>query len=82
MGAMHIYHQETKDGNALKMIELLKYGTNDTTHTLLIRYGFPPDEVSEISKYVQGISEANVTFTDEVKNSTEKIQMLVDWYLP
>ena len=82
IGAFYIYHSATKDSNALKMIELLKYGTNNTTHTLLIRYGFPPDDLKEISEYIDKISEENILFKPDVIFSSPHIQELVEWYLP
>jgi len=82
IGAFHIYHSATKDSKALKMIELLKYGTNNTIHTLLIRYGFPPDDLKEISEYIDKISEENILFKPDVTFSSPHIQELVEWYLP
>ncbi|MNQ71698.1 ski2-like helicase [compost metagenome] len=82
IGAFHIYHSATKDSKALKMIELLRYGTNNTIHTLLIRYGFPPDDLKEISEYIDKISEENILFKPDVTFSSPHIQELVEWYLP
>ena len=82
MGAFSIYHNFTKDNNALKMIELLKYGTNDTTHTLLLRYGFPPDEIKELTEYIDSITEDNIIFKPDVLNGSEQVKELVEWYLP
>ncbi|MCG9964394.1 DEAD/DEAH box helicase [Shewanella cutis] len=82
IGAFNIYHNHTKDNNALKMVELLKYGTNDTVHTLLLRYGFPPEDIKEISLYVESISEKNILFKPDLINSSENVRELVDWYLP
>ncbi|HIF6023357.1 TPA: DEAD/DEAH box helicase, partial [Vibrio parahaemolyticus] len=82
IGAFSIYHNHTKDTKALKMVELLKYGTNDTVHTLLLRYGFPPEEIKEISMYVESISEENILFKPDVIGSSDNVRELVDWYLP
>ncbi|WP_426369115.1 hypothetical protein [Pseudocolwellia sp. HL-MZ7] len=82
MGAFSIYHNVTRDSKAIRMIELLKYGTNDSVHTLLIRYGFPPDEVSEISEYIEHISEESISFKSDIFKSSTHIQELVQWYLP
>lgn len=82
IGAFSIYHNHTKDTKALKMVELLKYGTNDTVHTLLLRYGFPPEEIKEIAMYVETISEENILFKPDVIDSPENVKELVDWYLP
>ncbi|ELA8131910.1 DEAD/DEAH box helicase [Vibrio parahaemolyticus] len=82
IGAFKIYHNLTKNDKALKMIELLRYGTNNTLHTLLLRYGFPPEEVSELSHYIDKISEENILFKPDIYQSPSHIQDMVDWYLP
>ncbi|WP_238124832.1 hypothetical protein [Vibrio cincinnatiensis] len=82
IGAFSIFHEHTKDVKALKMVELLRYGTNDTVHTLLLRYGFPPEEIKEISEYIDSISEENILFKADVYESTDKVKDIVDWYLP
>lgn len=82
IGAMSIYHKFTKDNNALKMIELLKYGTNNSVHTLLLRYGFPPDDVKILAEYVDSISEATISFKDNIHGGPEEVRELVEWYLP
>ena len=64
------------------MIELLRFGTNNTMHTLLIRYGFPPEDISEISKYVLIINEDTIKFKPELSAAPNYIKEMVDWYLP
>ncbi|WP_318460300.1 DEAD/DEAH box helicase [Photobacterium leiognathi] len=82
IGAFNIFHTITKDPRALKMAELLRYGTNDTIHTLLLRYGFPPEEIKEISNYVELITEENILFKPDIFNCQSNVRELVDWYLP
>lgn len=77
-----IYHHRTNDHRARLMIDLLKYGTNDKTQTLLMRYGFPPEEVFEISKYIQLIDEEEIIFTEEIERAPSYIQEMTDWYRP
>lgn len=77
-----IYSEETGDLRSLKMIELLRFGTNDTVQTLLIRYGFPPENILEISQYILNVSEENITFKEGIYNAPKYIRDMVDWYLP
>src|SRR5690554_780302 len=77
-----IYKDQTSDLRSDKMIELLRFGTNNTVHTLLIRYGFPPEDISEISKYILFINEDTITFKSEISDAPKYIQEMVDWYLP
>lgn len=77
-----VYKDNTADQRADKMIELLRFGTNNSMHTLLMRYGFPPEDVSEISKYILFISEEQITFKPSVSEAPKYIQEMVNWYLP
>ncbi|MGE4396676.1 MAG: hypothetical protein AB7D34_04365, partial [Sulfurimonas sp.] len=61
---------------------LLKFGTNNTKHMLLIRYGFPPENVTEIAKYIESINENNIIFKQEIEEAPSHIRHLVDWYRP
>lgn len=80
--AFKVYKDITSDQRSDKMIELLRFGTNNTVHTLLMRYGFPSEDVSEISKYIMFINEDTITFKPEVSGAPKYIQEMVDWYLP
>ncbi len=64
------------------MIELLRFGTNNTVHTLLMRYGFPSEDITEISKYILFINEDTITFKPNISDAPKYIQEMVDWYLP
>lgn len=77
-----IYQEQTYDERAKKMIELLQFGTNNTEHMFLIRYGFPPENVIELSPYVQSINEENIIFKNEIEDAPAHIRYLVDWYRP
>lgn len=82
IASFKVYKEHTSDQRADKMIELLRFGTNDSLHTLLMRYGFPPEDISEISKYIYFISEDTITFKAEVVDAPRYIQDMVQWYLP
>ncbi len=77
-----IYDEHTRDDRAEKMIQLLQFGTNNTDHMLLMRYGFPPENVAEIAPYIQLINEENIIFKQEIAEAPNHIQYLVDWYRP
>ncbi|HAA44253.1 MAG: helicase domain-containing protein [Halomonas sp. 54_146] len=77
-----VYKDQTSDDRSDKMIELLRFGTNNTVHTLLMRYGFPPENIVEISKYILFINEDTITFKPDILDAPKYIQEMVDWYLP
>jgi hypothetical protein len=82
IASFSIYLTNTQDVRAANAVELIKYGTNDTASILLIRYGFPPDLISEILPYVNDISEFDITFKEEINSAPSYIISLVEWYLP
>lgn len=77
-----VYRDSTSDKKSEKMIELLKFGTNNTTSTLLMRYGFPPENIYELSKYILFINEETITFKPQIADAPKYLQDMVDWYLP
>jgi len=82
IAAFKIYQEHTQDERAKKMIELLRFGTNNTDHIFLLRYGIPPENVTEISPYVQSINEESIIFKNELEDAPAHIRYLVDWYRP
>lgn len=80
--AFKIYRNIRSDNRADKMIELLRFGTNDAMHMLLMRYGFPPEEVAEITPYIRSISESDITFKSTIHEAPMYIRNMVEWYLP
>jgi hypothetical protein len=82
MAAFKIYGSAQHDGRAAKMLELLRFGTNNVHHILLMRYGFPPEAVADILPYIQFVSENEIIFLDKVNSAPQYIRDTVEWYLP
>jgi hypothetical protein len=82
MAAFKIYGNATRDSRASKMLELLRYGTNNVDHILLMRYGFPPESVAQIIPYIQFVSESEIVFLPEISSAPQHILDIVEWYLP
>ncbi|WP_202424150.1 DEAD/DEAH box helicase [Duganella lactea] len=80
--AFKIYGEKSKDVRSLKMLELLRFGTNNDTYMLLMRYGFAPEIVAEIAPYILRINEREIVFSPNVKQAPNHIQEIVEWYLP
>jgi helicase len=80
--AFAIYGTELNDSRSEKMLELLRFGTNDSTHILLMRYGFEPQSISEIVPYILSISERDIRFSPDVGNAPKHILDMIEWYRP
>ncbi|OCX54283.1 helicase [Mucilaginibacter sp. PPCGB 2223] len=82
IAAFMIYRQQTNDNRAARLIELLRYNTNNDVYILLLRYGFPPELIYDIARYVDLIDEDNIVFSTEIANAPVIIKNVVEWYLP
>lgn len=80
--AFKIYGRENDDDRSSKMLELLRFGTNNDTYMLLMRYGFPPESVAEIGPYILRINEREIIFSPDIQRAPNHIQEMVEWYLP
>lgn len=79
--AAQLYLRESNDERALRLVELLKYGTNDPVSIMLLRYGFAPELVDEVKRYVKHVDEAGIVFVPEVASARRIIAEAVAWYL-
>lgn len=82
IAAFEIYNESQNDKRAEDIIELLRYGTNNKLHILLMRYGFPPEVVGDIAAYIDSIDEAGIIFSPTIRTAPKFIQDIVEWYLP
>lgn len=82
IAAFKIFNDKTGDPRALKAIDIFRYGTNDKTHILLMRYGFPPEAINDIIPYIDSISESEIRFNENIASANKSITKLVEWYRP
>jgi len=82
MASFKIYGDVTHDPRANRMLELLRYGTNNVDHILLMRYGFPPESVADIVPYIKFVNENEIVFLPEIYSAPQYIRDIVEWYLP
>ncbi|WP_333810573.1 DEAD/DEAH box helicase [Idiomarina baltica] len=79
--AFRTYRRATGDTRADKMVNLLRFGTNDNIETLLLRYGFPGSVIKDVMPYVSFIDEYNINFKD-ITGAPEHVLKAIEWYLP
>ncbi|MEX5384168.1 DEAD/DEAH box helicase [Cronobacter muytjensii] len=82
IGAFKIYFADTNDKRAKEFIDFLKYGTTDYTSIMLMRYGIAPEDVADITPYVDYISEERIELNPAILLSDEELLQKVKWYLP
>lgn len=75
------YFTATGDTRASDFVNFIKYGTSDPIEILLIRYGFSPENVVELSSHIESISEEAVVFRPSVfEIANEFDRYLVEHY--
>lgn len=80
IAAFTIYFDLTGDVRANKFIELVRFGTNDKIHVLLMRYGFLPEDLIDIRPYVEHISEEGIEFRDDITLAGSRLEQITSWY--
>ncbi|WP_426739737.1 DEAD/DEAH box helicase [Pseudomonas aeruginosa] len=81
IAAFEKYSESTQDRRAKSFSEYLRYGTNDPVAILLIRYGFSPESVNGIARYVTYIGEDKIEFSDEVSEVEDLFsRILIEHY--
>lgn len=78
--AARIYHRATGDERAISFVELMRFGTNDVMHVLLMRYGFLPEHLERLRPYILRISETEIEFKPTVDRADADIREMVEWY--
>jgi hypothetical protein len=78
--AFKVYHGVTNDVRALKFVELLRFGTNNAMHVLLMRYGFLPEDVRDLLPYIHSINEKNIVFKSSIADASPRVRELTEWY--
>ncbi len=82
MAAFKLYGDVTHDSRSIKMSGLLRYGTDNVDHILLMRYGFAPESVAEIIPYIRLVTENEIVFSPGIYSAPQHIRDIVEWYLP
>lgn len=81
VAAFEEYHAWSGDPRAKTFAEYMRYGTNDPVAILLIRYGFPPEDVMSLSRAVEHIDEEKVVFSAEAYEIHDPFsRSLIDHY--
>jgi hypothetical protein len=79
--AFSIYYEKKGDLRAKIMYNYIKYGTNNESEIMLLRYGFEFEEIKLIQKYIERINENGIYFKKSIKRSSQEIKNMVKRYL-
>lgn len=81
VAAFDYYAKIKNDERAAKMINYIKYGTNNPKEIWLLRYGFDFDDIEWLLPYVDKIDENEIVFKKTVLEETvEKVNIINRFY--
>jgi helicase len=81
VAAFKIFKRTFADVRADWFVDLLRFGTNDSSKIMMLRYGFQPEEIEAILPYVRSISQEKIVFFEKLKDAPLSVRRAVDWYL-
>lgn len=79
--AFQLHYGKTKSPKALMMANYIKYGTNDYTEIMLIRYGFEFEDIEWIKEYIVAIDENEIKFSTAISELDEYKFKIIERYI-
>lgn len=75
------YNERCPDERAVKMANLVKYGTYNTKHIWMLRYGMSFEDIELLESYIESIDEQGIIVTHEFANLPQKIKGCIDRFI-
>jgi len=75
------YHDEFKDPMAIKLSKLIKYGTDNERHIMLLRYGLTFEDIEILDTHINSVSEQEITFFQTIYSLPASIVESVKRYI-
>ena len=63
------------------MANLIKYGTYNTKHIWMLRYGMSFEDIELLEDYIESIDEQGIIVTHEFANLPQKIKGCIDRFI-
>lgn len=75
------YNERCPDERAEKMANLIKYGTYNTKHIWMLRYGMSFEDIELLENYIESIDEQGIIVTHEFANLPQKMKGCIDRFI-
>lgn len=75
------YNERYPDGRAIKMANLIKYGTYNTKYIWMLRYGMSFEDIELLKDYIESIDERGIVVTQEFANLPQKVKGCIDRFV-
>lgn len=75
------YYEKNDDERALKLAQLIKYGTDDSRTIWMLRYGLSFEEIEVLDQHIETISEKRIIFRESIKNVPDILKKSIERFL-
>ncbi len=75
------YNERCQDDRAVKMANLIKYGTYNTKYIWMLRYGMSFEDIELLEDYIESIDERGIIVTQEFANLPQKVKDCIDRFV-
>ena len=75
------YNERYPDDRAIKMANLIKYGTYNTKYIWMLRYGMSFEDIELLKDYIESIDERGIVVTQELANLPQKVKGCIDRFI-
>ena len=75
------YNERYPDDRAIKMANLIKYGTYNTKYIWMLRYGMSFEDIELLKDYIESIDERGIVVTQEFANLPQKVKGCIDRFV-
>ena len=75
------YNERCPDDRAIKMANLIKYGTYNTKYIWMLRYGMSFEDIELLKDYIESIDEQEIVVTQEFANLPQKVKGCIDRFV-
>jgi len=75
--AFELYYRKTADSRARTLANYIRYGTDNSSEIMLMRYGFSFEEIDWIKEHVRKIDTSRIEFKESVKSlQADRLELL------
>ena len=75
------YNERYPDDRAIKMANLIKFGTYNTKYIWMLRYGMSFEDIELLKDYIESIDERGIVVTQEFANLPQKVKGCIDRFI-
>lgn len=75
------YNERYPDDRAIKMANLIKYGTYNTKYIWMLRYGMSFEDIELLKDYIGSIDERGIVVTQEFANLPQKVKGCINRFI-